>query len=277
MTEIGKRIRIDRIIDRNTKKTVIIPMDHGITLGPVPGLYDVSAMVELVAEGGANAVLEHKGMVKAGYRGKGKDIGLIVHLSASSVLGPDPNEKVAVTDVMEALKLGADAVSVHINVGSATEPSQLKFLGETAKVCDEWGMPLLAMMYPRGDKIADEYDVKVVAHAARIGAELGADIVKTNYTGSEETFREVVKGCPVPVVIAGGPKTSTDEEFCDMVFHALRAGGAGVSAGRNVFQHRDPVAMVRTLTDIVHCGLGWEEAMARHIGLGSSRSKVPSV
>lgn len=264
MTEIGKRIRIERIIDRNTRRTVIIPMDHGITMGPIEGLLDVSAMIDRVAEGGANAVLEHKGMVKAGYRGHGKDIGLIIHLSASTVLGPDPNEKVAVTDVTEAIKLGADAVSVHINVGSATEPSQLKLLGETAKVCDEWGMPLLAMMYPRGEKIRDEYDVSVVSHAARIGAELGADIVKTNYTGSEDTFREVVRGCPVPVVMAGGPKTDTDEEFCEMVYHAVRAGAAGVGAGRNVFQNRDPTKMVRTLCGIVHEGLDWKAAISKY-------------
>jgi fructose-bisphosphate aldolase/2-amino-3,7-dideoxy-D-threo-hept-6-ulosonate synthase len=255
LTEIGKRIRLDRIIRRDTGKTVIIPMDHGLTVGPIEGLEDMKSIVNRVAEGGANAVLLHKGIIRAGYRGYGKDIGLIMHLSGSTVLGPDPNDKVLVAEVTEAIKLGADAVSIHINIGSKTEPKQLMVLGQVAKICEEWGIPLLAMMYPRGEKVKNQHDVEVVKHAARIGAELGADVVKTNYTGSQETFKEVVKGCPVPVVIAGGPKTKTDEEFCQMVYDSIRAGSRGVATGRNVFQHKDPAKMIRVLCGIVHEGL----------------------
>mgnify|MGYP001077010380 CR=1 FL=1 len=265
MTEIGKRIRIDRVIDRNTGRTVIVPMDHGITVGPTKGLYDMREIVNRVAEGGANAVLLHKGIIRAGYRGYGRDIGLIMHLSGSTILGPDPDNKVSVAEVEEAIKLGADAVSIHINVGAETEPEQLRTLGCTAKICDEWGMPLLAMMYPRGKKIKDQYDVEFVRHAARIGAELGADIVKTNYTGSLESFREVVKGCPVPVVMAGGPKTKTDVEFCQMVYDSVQAGGSGAATGRNVFQHERPTDMVRVLCGIVHEGLDVEEALKKYM------------
>ncbi len=265
MTEIGKRIRLDRIMNRNTKRTVIIPLDHGITMGPIRGLYDMKSIVDKVAEGGANAVLEHKGIIRAGYRGFGKDIGLILHLSASTNLGPDPNNKVLVADVEEAIKLGADAVSLHINVGSETEPQQLETLGIIAKICDEWGIPLLAMMYPRGRKISDQYDVDVVKHVARIGAELGADIIKTNYTGDPDSFREVVRGCPVPVVMAGGPKTNTDEEFCEMVYGCIQAGGAGVAAGRNVFQHEDPTSMVKVLCGIVHEGLDPKTSLEKYM------------
>jgi len=265
VTEIGKRIRLDRIMNRNTRKTVIIPMDHGLTVGPIKGLQDMRSIVNQVAEGGANAVLLHKGIIRAGYRGYGADIGLILHLSGSTSLGPDPNDKVLVADVIEAIKLGADAVSIHINVGSKTEPEQLKTLGQVAKICEEWGIPLVAMMYPRGEKIKDEYDVEVVKLAARIGAELGADIVKTPYTGSEETFREVVRGCPVPTVMAGGPKTKTDEEFCQMVYNSVRAGGAGAAAGRNVFQHEDPAKMVRVLCGIVHEGLDVKTSLSKYM------------
>jgi len=265
MTETGKRIRIDRIMNRDTRKTVIIPMDHGISMGPVKGLIDMKSIINQVAEGGANAVLLHKGIIRAGYRGYGRDIGLIMHLSGSTALGPDPNDKVEVAEVAEAIKMGADAVSIHINIGSETEREQLKFLGQTAKICDEWGMPLVAMMYPRGAKIKDEYGVDVVKHAARIGAELGADIVKTNYTGNIETFREVVKGCPVPVVMAGGPKTKTDEEFCQMVYDSIQAGSSGAAAGRNVFQHESPTKMVKVLYGIVHEGLNVKTALARYM------------
>jgi fructose-bisphosphate aldolase/2-amino-3,7-dideoxy-D-threo-hept-6-ulosonate synthase len=265
MSQIGKSIRMERIINRQTKRTVIIPMDHGVTLGPVPGLHKMSEAVEAVARGGANAVVVHKGVIQAGYRGYGSDIGLIMHMSASTNLGPDPADKVSVADVDEAIKLGADAVSVHINIGSKTEPDQLAFLGRTAKICREWSMPLLAMMYPRGEKVKNEFDAQIVAHVARVGAELGADMIKTNYTGSVESFKEVVRGCSVPVVMAGGPKTETYEEFFRMVEDSVKAGGSGVSAGRNVFQADDPTKMVQVLCGIVHEQLSAEAAVQKYM------------
>ena len=157
--------------------------------------------------------------------------------------------------------MGADAVSVHINIGSGTEAEQLKKLGKVAEQCDNWGMPLIAMMYPRGKNITNPNDPELVAHVARVGAELGADVIKTNFTGDIDTFRKVVEGCPVPVVMAGGPKTSTDREFLTMVRAAMDAGGRGVAIGRNVFQHDNPTAMTRALTLIVHKGAGVDEAM----------------
>lgn len=260
MSEIGKRIRLERITNRETGRTVIVPMDHGITVGPIEGLKDMSGAVNKVAEGGANAVLVHKGIVRAGHRGYGQDIGLIIHLSGSTSLGPDPNKKVAVTSVEEAVSLGADAVSIHVNLGAENEPEQLREMGRIAETCAAWGMPLIAMMYPRGEKVEDEHGQDVVAHAARAGAEAGADIIKTNYTGTTSSFREVTKGCPVPVIIAGGPKADTDEDILEMASKSIRAGGAGVSIGRNVFQHENPTGMVRALSKIVHRDASPEEA-----------------
>ena len=154
----GKEIRLERIIDRNTRKTIIVPMDHGVTNGPIAGLIDISEAVDRVAEGGANAVLGHVGLALHGHRKSGRDVGLILHLSASTSIGPDPNEKVLVNSVTNALKMGADAVSVHINIGADSEARMLVDLGEVAIECMEWGVPLLAMMYPRGRKIANEHD-----------------------------------------------------------------------------------------------------------------------
>ena len=252
---IGKKIRLQRIINRNNGRTIIVPMDHGVTIGPIPGLIDMSTTVDKVAGGGANAILMHKGLVETGHRSSGKDIGLIVHLSASTLLSPDSNAKTLFCSVEEAVRLGADAVSIHVNIGATTESEMLFNMGQISRACRDWGMPLLAMMYTRGPKIQNEYDVKVVKHAARVGAELGADIVKVNYTGSIDSFREVVAGCPVPVVIAGGEKMETDDEILDMVRGCIKAGGAGVSIGRNVFQHDDPEDIVKRISGIVHGGL----------------------
>jgi len=261
MSKIGKAIRLERILDRKTRRTVIIPMDHGISVGPINGLIDMPATVDRVAEGGANAVLGHMGLPLHGHRGYGRDIGLIIHLSASSSLGPDPNHKVLVTRVEDAIRIGADAVSIHINVGADDEAEMLRDLGRTARTCDLWGMPLIAMMYPRGPKVKSEHSVEYVKLAARIGSELGADIVKTNYTGTPESFCEVVSGCNVPVVIAGGPKMDTEKELLQMVYDAIQVGGAGVAFGRNVFQADNPTLLVKRLCTIVHQGYTPEDAL----------------
>ncbi|MGD2093776.1 MAG: 2-amino-3,7-dideoxy-D-threo-hept-6-ulosonate synthase, partial [Phycisphaerales bacterium] len=258
---IGKKIRLERIIDRNSSRTVIIPMDHGVTVGPIEGLEDMRTAISSVVTGGANAILMHKGVVRAGHRGTGKDVGLIVHLSGGTSLSPDPNAKVIVCTVEEAIQLGADAVSVHINLGAETDKEMLRQLGYIGQDCLEWQMPLVAMMYTRGAKIKDEYDVKNVKHAARVGAELGADIVKVVYTGSVDSFKEVVQGCPVPVVIAGGPKMNSDRDIFKMVEGALEAGAAGVSIGRNAFQHKNPAKMVQALSKMVHKNATVEDAV----------------
>lgn len=249
---VGKKIRLQRIINRKSNKMIVVPIDHGVTVGPIDGLVDLAGTIDKIARGGANAILQHKGLVVTGFRGSGLDIGLIVHLSASTILAPDANAKTLVCTVEEALKLGADAVSVHVNLGAITESKMLHNIGQVSRDCLEWQMPLLAMMYTRGEKIKNQFDVSVVKHAARVGAELGADIVKVNYTGSPESFREVVEGCPVPVVIAGGEKMESDEEILNMVEGAIKAGCAGVSIGRNIFQHKDPQEIVGRIASIVH-------------------------
>ena len=257
---LGKKIRLERIFNRDSGRTVIVPLDHGVTAGPIEGLIDLRDIVNKVADGGANAVIGHLGLPFHGHRGYGKDIGLILHLSASTSLSPDPHSKIIVNPVETALKIGADGVSIHVNLGAVDEGEMLRDFGYISNKCLEWGMPLLAMIYTRGPKIKNEYDKEVIKHAARVGAELGADAVKVNYTGSADSFSEVTSGCPVPVVIAGGEKVETDEELLEMVAGSLAGGGAGVSIGRNVFQHRDPIAIVRAIAKIVHHNMSVEEA-----------------
>ncbi len=248
---IGKKIRINRISDRATGNCVIVPMDHGITWGPIEGLKDPKLTVDQVAEGGATAVLMHRGTIPNAYRGYGKDVGMIMHMSASTNLGETSDEKVLVSSVNEAIKNGADAVSVHLNIGAKTEAQMLSDIGNVSRDCMEWGIPLLVMAYPRGPEVKNPFDPELVAHAARVAAELGADIIKCNYTGDPESFEEVVKGAMVPVVIAGGDKMGSDRDILEMVYDSIQAGGRGVSIGRNVFQHKDMQGMTRAISDIV--------------------------
>jgi class I fructose-bisphosphate aldolase len=197
---------------------------------------------------------------------QGKDIGLIIHLSASTSLSPTPNAKTLVCTVEEAVKLGADGVSIHVNLGNGDEKEMLNDLGRVSREARTWGMPLLAMIYPRGEKIKDEYDVGVIKHAARVGDEMGADIVKVSYTGSAETFREVVEGCSIPVVIAGGAKMDSDREILEMVKGAIDAGGSGASIGRNIFQHANPTRMVMAISAIVHQKASVDDALKILVG-----------
>ena len=257
----GTSIRMERIFNRNTGNAVIVPMDHGVTVGPIKGIKSVKTIADAVASGGADAAIVHKGAAIFGHRGYGRDLGLIIHLSASTSLGPDPNNKVLVTTVEEALRLGADAVSIHVNIGAKDEGNMLSTFGEISRKCQEWGMPLLSMIYPRGKKISDEYSAEVVAHAARVGAELGADIVKTNYTGDQDSFSRVVDGCPIPVVIAGGPQVESEIDLLSMVEGAVNGGAKGVAIGRNIFQHEDPTLITKRICSVVHGGLSAKEAM----------------
>ena len=232
-------------------------MDHGVTIGPCKGIENMQNTVNSLLKGNVDSVLMHKGIAK--YVNVG-NAGLIVMLSGASNLNPNQNNKVQVCSVQEAVRLGADAVSVQVNVGAQDEDKMLATLGTVADECDVFGMPLLAMMYPRGPKINNEHAPEMVAHAARLGAELGADIIKTNYTGNVETFKAVVECCPVPVVIAGGPKAKTATDILELTAEAMQAGSAGLSIGRNMFQNENPTAMAKALSAIVHNGASVEAA-----------------
>lgn len=244
----GKSIRMERIIDRKSGKSFIVPLDHGATMGPLPGLSTIRSTVSEIAEGGATAVVMHKGLISCGHRGYGRDIGLIVHLSASSIYSSDPGRKVLVTSVEEALRLGADAVSVHITIGGESEAEMLQETGKISASCESWGVPLLVMVYPRGTAAEHPQSVKT---CVRIAAELGADLIKTPYTGSIDSFQEITDASPVPVLIAGGPKSRSDRDFLSLVHDAMEAGAGGVSIGRSIFEHPNITGICRAVSSIV--------------------------
>lgn len=243
-SSVARTLRLAR-----SGRWVMVPVDHGISMGPVPGLADARVALRAAADGGATCVTMHKGLVPLAAPFADR-LGILLHLSASTDTGPDGHDKRLVATVEEALRLGCDGVSIHVNVGAATEPRQLEDAGRVATACGEWGVPLVTMAYPRGPKVKDPHDPALLAHAARLAAELGADAVKVPYSGSADTFRDVVQGCPVPVLVAGGPKRSSFEALVTDLQGARKAGAAGCSIGRNVFQHPDPAAAVRQLAAV---------------------------
>lgn len=243
----GLEIRMDRILRRG--KMLCIPMDHGISSGPVEGLESPASVISRCETHGLTSVIINKGIIKSLPRPA--RVGILAHFSASTSLSMSPNRKMLTGSAAEALRLGADGVSLHINVGGKEEPEMLEQLGRISEECHMWNMPLLAMMYPRGENIKNPHDPEIVGHVARIGAELGADIVKTLYTGDVDSFAKVVKSIPVPVVIAGGPKAKTDADVLQMTEDAMKAGAKGVTYGRNIFAHKNPEQLVDALAAII--------------------------
>ena len=243
----GFQIRMNRIL--KVGKMLCIPMDHGISSGPLKGIEDPYSLIYSCQNSGLTSVIINKGILK--NMPKPTKIGLLVHYSASTSLSMSPNRKMLTGSVEEALRLGADGVSLHINIGGKEEPEMLEQLGKIADDCHKWSMPLLAMMYPRGENIKNQQDPTIVGHVARICAECGADIVKTLYTGDVDSFSKIVKSTPVPIVIAGGPKAKTDMDVLQMTEEAMQAGAKGVTYGRNIFEHKNPAKMTQALGAII--------------------------
>jgi len=254
----GTTARLSRI--STDGQYLIVPMDHGITIGAVQGLKNIESTIDAITAGGADAVLTQKGIAPRVHPNK-NDAGYIVHLNGSTAIGPDEDDKRPTGTVKEAVRVGADAVSFHINVGSDYEPDQLTELAEVTSEAAEYGMPVLAMAYARGPDI-DEHDPEALGHAVRLAEELGADVVKTSYSGDPESFEHVVESTRLPVVIAGGSRGS-DRETIEMVRGTVDAGGSGVSMGRSIFQHEDPGAITRAIAAILHDDASVEDALER--------------
>lgn len=245
----GRRRRLGRLYRHDPGRLLVVPLDHAVGAGPIVG--DLDDLIGRLAGGGADAVVLHKGALRRIAARRFHDLGLVLHLDASTGLAPDPDAKYPVATVEEALRLGADAVSVHVNLGSATEDRQVAHLAAVARRCDRWGMPLLAMMYVRGRAVADPLAPEAVAHAVTVAAELGADLVKTSLPGDEAATARITAGCPVPVLAAGGAAGRPDAVLTALA-GSLRAGAGGVAAGRLIFTAPDPAAAIRRLAALVH-------------------------
>ncbi len=257
----GITARLERIGTQG--RFLIVPMDHGITIGAVDGLRDIESTIDAVTGAGADSVLTQKGIAPRVHPNK-NGAGYIVHLNASTTRGPDANDKRVTGNVEAAIRAGADGVSFHINVGSAYEPEQIERLAELTDATDAYGMPVLAMTYARGRHLSGEdpeHNPEYLAHAVRLGEEIGADVIKTAYSGDPNSFEPVVAATNKPVVIAGGSR-GTDRETVEMVRGAMDAGAAGVSMGRSIFQHEDPAAITRAVAAIVHDDTSVDEALA---------------
>lgn len=257
---LGKRARLNRIINEESGKFVAITVDHAIARGVVNGLENIEETIRKVAEGKPDAMTMHKGIadkVFAPYAGK-----IPLLLKSTSFAPYHMDFDVPVADVEEAIRLGADAISVGLIVGGPEQKEQIAHLAKISKSAFEYGMPLIAHAYPRGSLIEDQKDPDAVAYAVRTAVELGVDIVKTNWNGSPEKFAKAVQAAsPAKVVIAGGAPKNDLASYFKMTEEAMQAGAFGVTFGRFVFADKDPAAVIAAVKSIVHHGKTAEEAM----------------
>ncbi len=260
----GKRIRMNRIFRKGTGKSVIVALDHGAIAGPLKGIENPAEVIRSCTAAGADAVLTTRGFARAALAEWDRKIALILRLSGGfTVLGGKFEEELISTPEA-ALTFGADGAAVTVKFGNTREGDFIKQASLTADSCERWGLPLLieAAVWCGDRKAGDPEGVKLAARAAQ---EIGADLVKTCYTGSPESFREVVEGCPAPIVILGGEKTDNLEEVFSRVYYSLQAGGSGIAIGRNIWQHERVRAMVEAMVGLVHEGFSVRQAM-RHVG-----------
>lgn len=256
MIAVGKKIRMARIF-REDGRTLIFAFDHGAFMGPTKGSQDAGRVLAEVIDGGADAVMTTLGILKAyapSLAKKGLAWILTVHDRS-----PDTVER----SVSLASELGVDAVKLFVTMGTENQQKELEILWALTRVAERYGMPVLAEMYPvKTEKTPDPTSADNIRKVSRIGAEYGADFIKTFYTGSEESFRTVVSACPVPVVVLGGEKTGSELDLLKAVASSVKAGGAGAAIGRNIFEHSRPKEMTAALSAVIHNSANPEEALS---------------
>lgn len=259
---VGKARRMQRLLSHQSGRTIVVPFDDGLIFGPFNGLENLPKVTDAIGRSRANAVLAYPGALRATY-GRIDRLAWIVNLTASTV-GPTHTRKVLANSVEYAARLSADAVAVHVNFTDEHEGEMLEALGHVVEQAETCQIPVVAIMYPRRGvgTNTDNYEellsndragyARLVAHAVRIGVELGADVIKTQYTGDAESFRKVVDAAlGVPVVVAGGPLIDRAAAL-DVAKAAIHAGARGVSFGRNVYERNDLAEFLSDIADVVH-------------------------
>ncbi|MBN2050253.1 MAG: fructose-bisphosphate aldolase [Spirochaetales bacterium] len=260
----GKIIRMNRIFRKDTGRSVIVAIDHGGIAGPMKGINKPAELIEDCVVGGADAVLTTRGFARAAGDAWGRETSLILRLTGGfTVLGGKFEEEM-ISSPETALAYGSSGAAVTVKFGHEREGEFTRNASLAADLCERWSLPLMVEAMAKGKDLKST-DPKGVALASRAAAEIGADIVKTYYTGSPESFAGVVEGCPVPIVILGGEKTDSIKDVFSDVYYAIQAGAAGIAIGRNIWQHENTRAMIEAMAGLVHENWTVDQAL-HHIG-----------
>jgi len=255
-TQVGKSMRLKRVIDP-AGVSVICALDHGMTSPTfLEPLADIQMRAAETVAGGANVIMMSKGMIRLAEPAFSPTTSLALLLSASANPEGGQPEVVQIAEVEEALRLGADAVVLFTALGGGSEPGMIRTLAAVGRECAALGMPMIAeaefpTTYASVEALKEQYGFDYLRRNVRLCAELGADIVKTNWPGDEDSFARLVEATSgVPVVLAGGSRLE-DRELLSRMERAMAAGGIGCSVGRNIFMHRAPRAITRALSRVI--------------------------
>lgn len=249
MTPSGKVTRLRRIL-RSGRGSLVVAFDHPLVLGPIPGTINPAGQIARFIEGKADALLLNLGMARhVAEAAPNKDLpGLIARLDWTTALGTAPQipsgafRSCLVARPEEALRHGADAVIVFLVVGSGDadfDRSEIQRVAGVSRECEQLGVPLIVESLARGTPVQDPRDPEWLLLHTRVAAELGADLIKTEYTGDPESMKKVVESCPIPILVLGGGRSGSDQAILNVVGDIMRAGAAGVFFGRNVFQAKN--------------------------------------
>jgi len=249
----GLQSRMARII-RGDGHGVMLAVDHGYFMGPTRRLEKPRETIAPLLPH-TDSIMITRGVLRNCVDPKA-DVPVVLRVSGgTSILNEDLSKEAVTTSVRDAVRLNASAVALSIFVGAPHEHQSLVALGGLVNECEEIGLPVLAVTAV--GKELEKRDARYLGLATRIAAEFGAHLVKTYHC---DDFHKVVEGCPVPVVIAGGPKLDTEMDAFQLTYDAIHDGAVGVDMGRNIWQNDHPVAMIRAVRAIVHEGASVKEA-----------------
>lgn len=271
----GKTIRLGRILNPKDGRSAVVAYDHGSMVGRIPGNERPGEMLELLAESGADALMVAPGIARSYaslFAGRGAP-GLIVRIDWWNLWRSDnqlgygsTGSGRLIATVEDAARLGADAILIYMFIGLGDSEAEAEHVGTVAQVaheCDKMGLGCIVEPMARGSLVENPFDPDMIALGSRMACEIGADVLKTDYSGSAESFRAVTDVVFRPILIAGGPKTATLRDALAMLRGALDAGASGSFIGRNVFQASDPRLMMGVMRDMIHDNISVDEAMER--------------
>ena len=259
---LGKEIRIERMKNAESGRIFTVAVDHAPSYGVLDGIENIQSVVDRIASAGPDAMVMMKGIAQQCFQPHAGKVALI--MKCSSLSPYHPQHDVWVSTVDDAVRLGADAIAMAMTVGCSHQRQLMSNLGTLTCEAEQAGMPVIVHAYPNGDLVPPDevFTVERVGYASRMAMELGVDIVKTFYTGSAETFAQVVEiASPALVVAAGGPRLDSDADVLRMVRDVARAGAAGITFGRNIWQSANPGALIQVLKHVLHHGGSVEEGL----------------
>lgn len=254
----GSAIRSGRLFPKNSQRCFIVAIDHGLPLGVPQGAEDAVALVSRIVDWGPDGVFISSGLLQHvsdafAYRGAPTAILRADLWVMDNRVRRERDQHRLLADPEDAVRLGADALAVMLVLGApddvfADNAAEVARLAERAH---RVGVPLIVEVTAWGQHVSDQLDPALLTFGCRVAAELGADLVKTPFTGTVSSMTALIRGCPVPVLVLGGPRMNSDEELLDSTRYALEAGARGLVYGRNVWQASDPVKLTRALRELL--------------------------